>query len=124
MNEIHIQVLQKKNRKKYRFCDNCGVKFQWKNDIYRPYDSLYFNTCNDCYQTCSECGGEIGYVSNDKILSHLSCDLCSKEPCLTCGITIHCDKCDVTFCVDCISEEKIDVCDTMKKKLGLAQSFK
>lgn len=102
----------------YKKCANCEVGF-WQNKTIHDltFKDLFHDTCIECLQTCSTCGGEIGYLKEENLLSNKPCAVCNKEPCMTCGVTFYCELCDVCCCEDCIDDNESEmICAKMIEK--------
>ena len=99
-----------------RQCANCKTTYIWDENNHRQYDMLFHHTCKNCTQSCSYCRCEIGYCIESCFITAKECDICEKQPCLSCGITVFCEFCEVTCCMDCIEDEKEGVCDYIKEK--------
>ena len=105
-------------------CDNCQKKF-WQRKECNKYALFFHDLCIDCLQTCSECGGEMGYLKNENFFSQKPCDFCDKEPCGSCGMTFFCEDCGVCYCEDCIEKEKSEcVCNKIKKRMKKLRKIK
>ena len=107
-----------------RQCANCCKQYKWRCSNYRPYDTLFYHTCKVCTQTCSECGEEIGYCIDSQYITAKICDICGKEPCMSCGVTVFCHFCQMTCCVNCIDDEKKGVCEFMMEKKAFLDTKK
>lgn len=109
----------------YKKCANCEIKFWQIKNVHVPFKELFHDTCIKCIQTCSVCGGEIGYVKDEHLLSHKACDTCSKEPCISCGVTIYCEVCGICCCEDCIENNENEmICAKMIEKKKKLKEYK
>ena len=105
-------------------CCNCAVTFFQHKCFYKQYQSLFHPTCPSCVQTCSECGQENGYAKESDLVTHLSCHICEKETCMSCGINVLCDCCKVVACETCIDKGNKLICTKLKYRLRFSQRFK
>lgn len=105
-------------------CCNCGSKFFQHKDFYRQYHLLFHPTCPSCIQTCTQCGGESGYPKDSDLVSSLSCHICEKETCMSCGINVHCQSCNIVACETCIEDNNALVCPKLKYIMKFSQRFK
>ena len=96
MNSKQQSIIEKKQ------CANCDCVFLQQKMHHVQYRDMFYDTCNCCVQTCSLCGDDVGYLRNENLISNKTCDLCGKEPCKSCGVTIYCDSCEYCCCEACM----------------------
>ena len=107
-------------------CDNCGKGFVDDEEVnlMERFSGLYYKTCSECIPTCHYCGQDSGYAKNEYV-SSMSCDVCDKDSCRSCGITVTCYGCGKTACETCIEEEsgREEVCKCMIYILELLKKW-
>lgn len=112
-----ISKLEFQKKRRRMNCANCRVLFVQSKDVYKPYKKLFYDTCNECIQTCTACGFESGYLKKQNgILSGNPCDECQKEGCRHCGVILNCRDCNSSYCESCIDDGKVTCQNIIAKK--------